>query len=713
MQGCKNSSNHNNPMMLFSPLKPNRRFVAVGMLFLAVTGLQLHAATYYVSDQGNDGIDESHILHDGSQDKPWKTVAYAASRVKTPLNTIQVGPGIFAEAAEIVLAPGIDLTGSGQATTIITTTGTRPAGVGDKLLVMRSSSATDGNQTISHLTLDGKANTVSMALHIQQRNNVTIHDVTVKDCRDRGVLIEGLSFQKGTFTWPDNMPTTGAPDKNNNPTVDYWTSNLQIYDSSFLNSGLIFDDKSSSWGALTFYQLRDSEIHHCTFDETDWKGFNLKGRWGLGLHIHDNIWRVSDNMPERKPGVRANAFGFECMEMWSSTVENNWSNGVLSLFAANSFIQDNDIVVTPGVDRMGIEISGPNTYVRRNYIDGAVPGITYWGEAYPNLYIEQNVIRGGSILISAGQNNTTSNYAFTNIFIWNNTIDHARAAYNQGAAIGARIQFPSGSITGLDIRNNIITNTDPIGAVSLTGPNGSLKDSLGSKITGTILSHNLFFNTSKSTIRLATDTPPVNDTDNIAGSDPLYVGGDVPDPFYRLQPGSPAINRGVNVGLTYVGAAPDIGAYETTNLIPTRYEAETTYTVPDGFDVGTSPIGVRNRALDSGTSVSVYDSGDTIRIPFTARVDGRYTLKVRLRSGGANNTRELYWPNGYSFVVDGTPVTLTGDRGSISEFDANSDGGVFWGTMQSLPVPLAAGAHTIDIRANYTWGMIDYLEVVE
>lgn len=688
-----------------------RPLLASAMLLLALTGLPVNAATYYVSDKGHDGTDEHNVLHDGSQERPWRTIVHAAALARAVGDIIQVSDGTFSEVETIKLAPGVSLIGDLQNDTIITDNGVNSK---DKVLLELSSPALNYQvgQTISHLIFDGRTNSTKVGISITRRNNVTIHHVTVRNFLVYGMIVNGIGRPSDAH-WPDNMPTTGAPDKNSNPTVDYWTSNLQIYDSSFLNSGLIFDDKSSSWGALTFYQLRDSEIHHCTFDETEWKGFNLKGRWGLGLHIHDNIWRVSDNMPERKPGVRANAFGFECMEMWNSTVENNWSNGVLSLFAADSYIQDNDIVVTPGVDRMGIEISGPNTRVSRNYIDGAVPGITYWGESYPNLYIEQNVIRGGSILISAGQNNTTSNYAFTDIFIWNNTIDHARAAYNQGAAIGARIQYPSGSITGLDIRNNIITNSDPIGAVSLTGPNGSLNDSLGSKITGTILSHNLFFNTSKSTIRLAKDTPPVNDTDNIAGSDPLYVGGDIPDPFYRLQPGSPAINRGVNVKLPYVGAAPDLGAYETTNLITTRYEAETTYTVPPGFDVGTSPIGVRNRALDSGTSVSVYDSGDTIRIPFTVRVDGNYTLKVRLRSGGANNTRELYWPNGYSFVVDGAPVTLTGDRSSISEFDANSDGGVFWGTMQSLPVPLSAGAHTIDIRANYTWGMIDYLEVVE
>jgi hypothetical protein len=54
---------------------------------------------------------------------------------------------------------------------------------------------------------------------------------------------------------------------------------------------------------------------------------------------------------------------------------------------------------------------------------------------------------------------------------------------------------------------------------------------------------------------------------NVVG-DPLFV--DAANGDFRLQSGSPAINNGINVGLTkdYVGmtvpqgTAPDIGAYE-------------------------------------------------------------------------------------------------------------------------------------------------------
>jgi hypothetical protein len=42
--------------------------------------------------------------------------------------------------------------------------------------------------------------------------------------------------------------------------------------------------------------------------------------------------------------------------------------------------------------------------------------------------------------------------------------------------------------------------------------------------------------------------------------DPQFVDATVPD--VHLQPGSPCIDAGVDVGLPYLGSAPDMGAFE-------------------------------------------------------------------------------------------------------------------------------------------------------
>jgi hypothetical protein len=48
-------------------------------------------------------------------------------------------------------------------------------------------------------------------------------------------------------------------------------------------------------------------------------------------------------------------------------------------------------------------------------------------------------------------------------------------------------------------------------------------------------------------------------TGNIS-ADPLFVDLALPD--IRLLPGSPCIDAGVDVGLPYLGSAPDMGAFE-------------------------------------------------------------------------------------------------------------------------------------------------------
>lgn len=85
-------------------------------------------------------------------------------------------------------------------------------------------------------------------------------------------------------------------------------------------------------------QRVDSEIRNCVFDESVYKGFNLTGKWGLRLHIHDNVWRVSDDMP-----AGYNGFGLDYWFLEDSQVYNNRTNGALSLFANNRRIHDNKI----------------------------------------------------------------------------------------------------------------------------------------------------------------------------------------------------------------------------------------------------------------------------------------------------------------------------------------------------------------------------------
>jgi hypothetical protein len=140
---------------------------------------------------------------------------------------------------------------------------------------------------------------------------------------------------------------------------------------------------------------------------------------------------------------------------------------------------------------------------------------------------------------------------------------------------------------------------------------------------------------------------------------------------------------------------------------PTRVEAESPLTVVN--DTGKNgAVDIANGKLDSGGSVRLYDPGDAISIAFVAPEAGAYRIGVRVRSGGTTGAT-TFWPAGYVFKLDGAPLSLTGERASVSALDP-AYGGCFWGTMSSVPLTLAVGRHTVEVAAASAWAVVDYLE---
>ena len=145
----------------------------------------------------------------------------------------------------------------------------------------------------------------------------------------------------------------------------------------------------------------------------------------------------------------------------------------------------------------------------------------------------------------------------------------------------------------------------------------------------------------------------------------------------------------------------------TPTAPPTRLEAEVAYTVvaettTEGVSQGT--VGISNGTIDSERSLRLFDVGDAFSRTFTAPTTGLYRLGFRGRAGGG-----FFWPNGYTFLLDGQPLALRGDPSSLSAFDA-SYGGCYWGTMYSEPLQLAAGEHTLVVTAATGYCVADYLE---
>jgi hypothetical protein len=153
-----------------------------------------------------------------------------------------------------------------------------------------------------------------------------------------------------------------------------------------------------------------------------------------------------------------------------------------------------------------------------------------------NVNIYQNVVRDinvGCIVLwdEIRENRGGTDGTLTNVRIFNNVLYNcARSRAGYGPGVGLDI-----STVDARIHNNIIAL-----AGESIADNGS---------TGTLLSHNLFFQAGD----------PVGE--GSVNADPLFAnppGGD-----FSLQAGSPAIDAGTDVGLPFAGSAPDIGAIES------------------------------------------------------------------------------------------------------------------------------------------------------
>lgn len=200
----------------------------------------------------------------------------------------------------------------------------------------------------------------------------------------------------------------------------------------------------------------------------------------------------------------------------------------------------------------GIDPDGHHTIIRDNQVYNIG-----WGAAADflrgsqGIYIKSNYCEA--------YRNIVWNISGTGICTYHAPVDHNKIlnntifnCYTQGILIASG--EPSGyPVDYCEIRNNIVYGiqyTDShYGAIGVWGTIGY----------NNIFSNNLLYNNGMNYTLYGYATP-VNDI----LSDPLFIDyhrdgtGN-----YGLQPGSPAINAGIDVGLPYNGTAPDIGAFES------------------------------------------------------------------------------------------------------------------------------------------------------
>ena len=669
--------------------KPIRRIFPLA-LSLCTLGLYsgAWATTYHVETTGIDGSSR-----DGSTSQPWKTLSYAATRAIATGDLIQIGAGTFEESAMTSLKPGVSLNGAGETQTTITCIANPVDPLKSWLITMGGWNAdipVAGNQTISNLTLDGRAHSVYQGIGAGARSGLTFHDLTFQNFSLNGLQISGsyTPFLTANAQWPNNPP----------PDTAYCT-NIQIYDCNFFHGALAPTGVNWAYGDIGFTGVKDSVIRNCVFDETSYGGWGIKGSWFKHSNVNNCSLRVKSLVTTR------DNFSIEIWYAYDSQLFDNWSTGAYSIgMNTNVRIHHNEIVCPPGENASyAVEFGGYSSMVDHNWFD-SVNGVDVWGGPYNDCTIAHNVFRNGTSAIFTRSVDGALG-AVSNLHIYNNTLDNCGTLYNGGPislnAQGANL------LSNTQIKNNIVVNTTVAQqAVKLGGLNNN-SDTYANYVSGTVVANNLFYNNASGNFYQTSSVVGTVSSPNTVAN-PLFKGGALiaASPYYELQPGSPAIGTGVNVGLTYQGSASNMGAF--VQRIGQRIEAEMNYSVV--ADVGTNgAIGVSDLTLDSDKSVMIFDTGDTIRIHFKELTAGYYDLAVRVRSGSSGGPTG-YFTGGYAYKVDGVPVTFTGDPNSISALDSGG-GGVYWGTMRALGVYLPAGLHHVEVMMASNWGFVDYLEV--
>ena len=152
--------------------------------------LTASAATYYISPSGNDATGN------GSATSPWKTLYKATSTVTSSGNIIHVNAGTYVETLTSTLALGVSIEGEGNTSIIRASFST----VYQMIIQASSAEGTNGNQSISKLKFDGQ-NKTSWGIQIQGRSNFEIHDITMVNFKQRGIVWGGREDNS------DNPPT--------------------------------------------------------------------------------------------------------------------------------------------------------------------------------------------------------------------------------------------------------------------------------------------------------------------------------------------------------------------------------------------------------------------------------------------------------------------------------------------------------------------------
>jgi uncharacterized repeat protein (TIGR02059 family) len=509
--------------------------------------LAAYPATYYIDPSGQDVSSRT-----GSKTAPWKTLAYACSRVRASGDIIHVNTGTYNETAQSNLAAGVSIEGDGVNSNIISHITKLNTFT---ILLSSSSEAADGKQHISNLRMDGNSLTAYGAIRVAYRKNVEIYSCTFVNFNYAGV-----SFINGE------------------PPSTYATGN-KFHDNTITNCSGYFD---GNLGSLEIQGQDGMLIYNNNFTLNRSDGMNGDLIYGVegflkNVKIYNNILNKTF-IPETTPWDFAIEF-WNCqggVEIYDNTITGSIdlvnSSKVTSTYCVwihDNIIGQKSLMAFESIRGILLEATESDIIIERNLISNVAVGVflDQIGSArtVSNLNINSNIFTNLGVS-DAGDNSkgwgiywtaeSYKNHTVNNINICNNVIQ----GHSGSRSTMWGINLPHiGTTKNVTIRNNIIKDFDyaPVYAYTQTG---------SETIDVLSIENNIFYQTgNNNTPKYTGITPTNNTTRNNIASNPLFVSSS----DFRLQPGSPAIGKGLRItGVTidYDGKAyndpPSIGAYE-------------------------------------------------------------------------------------------------------------------------------------------------------
>ncbi|SNB46129.1 right-handed parallel beta-helix repeat-containing protein [Geobacter sp. DSM 9736] len=517
----------------------------VSLMLNAVMASASWGATFYLAPNGND------TTGDGSQNRPWRSLSYACSRVTTPGDTIYIGPGNYTDNGRCNLAVGVSIAGAGSGTTKITSAYNGGMGTG---YIFRDTQPTNplmlGNNEISGFTLDGSNKTLMTGVFIRGSSNLSIHDMKFQSIKVSAIWIEGY------YNW-SNHETTQPPAYAKNVAI----YNVETYDTT--------SEANYGWGdrlgAFFFGALENAQIYNITINEAmASRGTGIKAVSGWLKNFKGYNWNIKTNVEN------GDAFVFEMYNfLGDSEIYNCVFNHALSLNSGpqtpvqgstwNLKIHDTKTDFS-GFTRgaLGHELSHNHLDFYNNYIYGnRGRGAGLW---------TTNYLTAGSVTGWRFRNNIVQNCSaggltidrgnLYNIQVYNNIFDTMSSSPYGGYGIST--DGFNGQLSGMKIQNNVFMNC-AAAPIYLTA-----------SVTNALIDHNIFYNNGNGNNVNAASASTIQ-SNNIKGTVPgLVYSGNRPDPYYQLSKSSNLLDAGVDVGLPYSGKAPDIGAIEYQAFPPPR-----------------------------------------------------------------------------------------------------------------------------------------------